>query len=94
MPLRAGGISKAYCMFAEPRLFAVGGAMMLSFAVGSAALMSFIMVGAKPSVSGDSGACMTPLIMSVKWVVLDSTYASSLLTLTRSRATQWLFSVS
>ena len=52
--------------------------MTLSFAVGSAALMSFIIVGAKPSVCGDSGACITPLIMSVKWVVFETTHFTAL----------------
>ena len=88
MPFRAGGISNGYCRLAEPRLFALGGAMTLIFAVGSAALMSFIIVGAKPSVCGDSGACITPLIMSVKWVVFETTHSSFLSTRTRSNATQ------
>lgn len=62
--------------------------MTLSLAVGAAALMSFIIVGAKPSVCGDSGACITPLIMSVKWVVFETTHSSFLSTRTRSNATQ------
>ena len=94
IPLRAGGISNWYWRLAVPRLFAAGGAIMLIFDVGSAALMSFIIVGAKPSVSGDSGAWMTPFIMSVKCVVLDTTQADSLSTATRSRATQCLVSLS
>jgi len=94
MPFRAGGISKAYCRLAVPRLLACGGAIRLILAVGSAALMSFIMVGANPSVSGDSGAWITPLIISVKWVVRDTTQASCLSTFTLSSATQCLVSLS
>ena len=64
--------------------------MRLIFDVGSAALMSFIIVGVNPSVCGDSGALMTPLIISVKCVVRDTTQVSFLSTLTLSSATQCL----
>ena len=68
--------------------------MMFIFEVGSAALMSFIIVGVKASVSGDSGATMTPLIISVKWVVFDTTHADCLSTSTRGKATQHFLSES
>ena len=64
--------------------------MRLIFDVGSAALMSFIIVGVNPSVCGDSGALITPLIISVKCVVRDTTQVSFLSTLTLSSATQCL----
>ena len=66
--------------------------MRLIFVVGSAALMSFIIVGVNPSVCGDSGALITPLIISVKCVVFDTTQAVALSTFTRSKATQCLVS--
>ena len=73
-------------------LLAVGGALLWTFAVGSASLRSLIIVGVKPCVSGDSGAWITPLIISVKWLVRDTIRLFSLSIESLFNATECLVS--
>ena len=69
MPFRPAGVAIGYESVAAPLCTACGACMLMMPCNGSAAFTSLMAVGTKPCVSGISGTCSTPAIMSVKWLV-------------------------